>query len=48
MTTDLEVAYAGAELAYSVGYEHGQVAIDGVPQPVRLRVALIYRREDGE
>jgi ketosteroid isomerase-like protein len=48
MTHDLEVAYAGADLAYTVGYEHGEVAIDGVRQPVKLRVTLIYRREDGQ
>jgi ketosteroid isomerase-like protein len=48
MTTDLEVAYVGADLAYTVGYEHGQVAIDSVRQPVKVRVTLIYRREDGE
>jgi ketosteroid isomerase-like protein len=48
MTTDVEVAYVGADLAYTVGYEHGEVAIDGVRQPVRLRVTLIYRREDDD
>jgi ketosteroid isomerase-like protein len=48
MTHDVEVAYVGAELAYTVGYEQGEVAIDGVRQSVKLRVTLIYRREDGD
>lgn len=49
MTTDLEVAYAGADLAYTVGYEHTSASWDGVPlEPYTLRVTHAYRREDGE
>jgi hypothetical protein len=28
MTTDFEVVHVGSDLAYTVGYEHGHVAID--------------------
>jgi ketosteroid isomerase-like protein len=38
----------GSELAYTVGYEHGQVATDGNRQPVRIRATHIYRREQDE
>ncbi|HEY9376267.1 MAG TPA: hypothetical protein VIQ02_04130 [Jiangellaceae bacterium] len=33
-------------MAYTVGY--GQVAMEGTRQPVRIRVAHIYRREEDE
>jgi ketosteroid isomerase-like protein len=48
MTTQTEVAYLGGELAYWVGYELGEAAIDGIRQPVKLRVTHIYRREHDE
>jgi ketosteroid isomerase-like protein len=48
ITTDLEVVHVGSDLAYTVGYEHGVLAIDGTRQPVRTRVTHIYRREHGE
>lgn len=49
MTYDLEVAYAGEDLAYTVGYERGEVAVDGdAKRPMTIRVTHIYRREDGE
>ncbi len=47
----LELVAAGVsgDLAYTVGYEHTAVSIDGVPiEPYTLRVTHIYRREDGE
>ena len=45
----LEVVHAGTDLAYTAGYEQGQVSIDGGPlQPVNMRVTHIYRLEDGE
>jgi ketosteroid isomerase-like protein len=45
----LEVIHAGTDLAYTAGYEHGQVSIDGgPPQPINMRVTHIYRLEDGE
>jgi ketosteroid isomerase-like protein len=46
-----EVVAAGVsgDLAYTVGYEHTAVSIDGVPiEPYTLHVTHIYRREDGE
>jgi ketosteroid isomerase-like protein len=49
MTYDLEVAYAGEDLAYTVGYERSEVAVDSGPKrPMTIRVTQIYRREDGE
>jgi ketosteroid isomerase-like protein len=33
---------------YRVGYEHGQVAIDGNRQPVRIRATHSYRPEQDE
>jgi ketosteroid isomerase-like protein len=39
----------GGDLASTVGYEHTSVSWDGVPmEPYILRVAHVYRREDGE
>jgi ketosteroid isomerase-like protein len=48
MTTDFEVVHVGSELAYTDGYEHGQVAIDGNRQPVKIRATHSYRREQDE
>jgi ketosteroid isomerase-like protein len=48
---DFELVAAGAsgDLAYTVGYEHTTVSIDGHPAaPYTLRVTHVYRREDGE
>jgi ketosteroid isomerase-like protein len=48
---DFELVAAGAsgDLAYTVGYEHTSVSIDGHPvAPYTLRVTHVYRREDGE
>ncbi len=46
---DLVAAGVSGDLAYTVGYEHTTVAIDGTPvAPYTLRVAHLYRREDGE
>lgn len=47
----LEVIAAGVsgDLAYTVGYEHTEVALDGGPvEPSLLRVTHVYRREDGD
>jgi ketosteroid isomerase-like protein len=46
-----EIVAAGVsgDLAYTVGYEHTTVSIDGVRiEPYILRVTHVYRREDGE
>jgi hypothetical protein len=47
LTCELIAADISGDLAYSVGYEHSAVSIDGGPV-VRndLRVTHIYRRED--
>lgn len=49
VTAEYEVVYEGADLAYTVGYEIGDVAVDGAPiTRQRLRVTQIYGREDGK
>ena len=48
VTAEYEVVHEGADLAYTVGYEIGDVALDGaLVTRQRLRVTQIYRREDG-
>ena len=45
---DLIVNVSG-DLAYTVGYERGAMAVDEEkPEPMSIRVTQIYRREDGE
>jgi ketosteroid isomerase-like protein len=42
------VVYASGDLAYTVGFERGNVSVDGNPlQPMTIRVTHIYRRIDG-
>lgn len=42
------VAFASGDLAYTVGFERGEVSIDGgPPRPMTIRVTHIYRRIDG-
>jgi ketosteroid isomerase-like protein len=47
---DFELVAAGAsgDLAYTVGYEHNQVKVDGQPRTYTLRVTHVYRRENGQ
>lgn len=47
---DFEVVAAGAsgDLAYTVGYEHNKVTVDGQPATYTLRATHVYRREDGQ
>ena len=47
---EYEVTAAGAsgDLAYTIGYEHNQVKVDGQPRTYTLRVTHVYRREDGQ
>jgi ketosteroid isomerase-like protein len=46
---DLVAAGVSGDLAYTVGYEHSPVSIEGVPaEPYTLRVTHVYRREKGE
>jgi ketosteroid isomerase-like protein len=47
MSIDYDVVEVGADLAYTVGYETGQVSIDGSARPTRIRVTHIYRLERG-
>jgi ketosteroid isomerase-like protein len=45
---ELVAAGVSGDLAYTVGYEHTSVSIDGTPvAPYTLRVTHLYRREDG-
>ena len=46
---EFEVVAAGAsgDLAYTVGYEHNRVKVDGEPRAYTLRVTHVYRRADG-
>ena len=42
------VAYASGDLAYTVGFERGDVSVDGgEPRPMTIRVTHLYRRVDG-
>jgi ketosteroid isomerase-like protein len=42
------VAFASGDLAYTVGFERGEVAVEGGPtRPMTIRVTHIYRRIDG-
>jgi ketosteroid isomerase-like protein len=46
---DLVAAGVSGDQAYTVGYEHTSVSMDGVPvEPYTLRVTHVYRRENGE
>lgn len=46
---DVIAAGVSGDLAYTVGYEHSVVSLDGeAPRPARLRVTHVYRRESGE
>ena len=47
---EFEVVAAGAsgDLAYTVGYEHNKVTVDGQPTTYTLRATHVYRREDGQ
>jgi ketosteroid isomerase-like protein len=47
-TFELIAAGASGDLAYTVGYEHSSVSVDGEPRSTSLRVTQVYRREDGE
>ena len=46
-----EVLAAGAsgDLAYTVAFEHTTASVNGAPpEPYRLRVTTVFRREDGD
>jgi ketosteroid isomerase-like protein len=43
------VAFASGDLAYTVGFERGEVAVDDGPaRPMTIRVTHVYRRIDGK
>jgi ketosteroid isomerase-like protein len=43
------IAFASGDLAYTVGFERGEVAIDdGSKKPMIIRVTHVYRRFDDE
>jgi ketosteroid isomerase-like protein len=43
-----KVVFASGDLAYTVGFERGEVAVDDGPaRPMTIRVTHIYRRIDG-
>jgi ketosteroid isomerase-like protein len=44
---ELVAAGASGDLAYTVGFEHKTVSVDGEPATYTLRVTQVYRREDG-
>jgi ketosteroid isomerase-like protein len=46
---DLVAAGVSGDLAYTVGYEHTSVSIEGIPaEPYTLRVTHVYRCQNGE
>lgn len=45
---DIIAAEVNGDMAYTVGYEHTQAAINGEPRTYSLRVTQVYRREEGE
>ncbi len=46
---ELVAAGVSSDLAYTVGFEHSSVSMDGVPvEPYTLCVTHVYRRENGE
>jgi ketosteroid isomerase-like protein len=45
---ELIAAGASGDLAYTVGYEHNQVSVNGKPGTYTLRATHVYRREGGE
>jgi ketosteroid isomerase-like protein len=43
------VSFESGDLAYTVGFERGDVVVDGgAPMPMTIRVTHVYRRIDGE
>ncbi len=42
------VVQVNGDLAYTVGYERGDMVMDGERRPATIRVTHIYRREAGE
>jgi ketosteroid isomerase-like protein len=45
---ELVAADVSGDMAYTVGYEHSQVSVDGEPRTYTLRATQVYRREGGD
>lgn len=45
---ELIAAWASGDMAYTVGYEHSEVVMDGTRRKYTLRATHVYRRENGE
>lgn len=45
---ELVAAGASGDMAYTVGYEHNEVVVDGRRRTYTLRATHVYRREDGQ
>jgi ketosteroid isomerase-like protein len=45
---EMTAADVVGDLAYTVGYEHTQASVNGVPRSYTLRATQVYRREDGD
>jgi ketosteroid isomerase-like protein len=49
LVPDDTVALSSGDLGYTVGFERGEVVVDGgPPKPMTIRVTHIYRCIDGE
>jgi ketosteroid isomerase-like protein len=45
---ELVAADVSGVMAYTVGYDHSQVSVDGEPRTYTLRATQVYRREGGD
>jgi ketosteroid isomerase-like protein len=45
---EVVAAAASGDLAYTVGYEHNRVKVDGEPRTYTLRATHVYRRSHGQ
>jgi ketosteroid isomerase-like protein len=45
---ELVAADVIGDMAYTVGYEHSQVSVNGDPRTYTLRATQVYRREGGD
>jgi ketosteroid isomerase-like protein len=47
-TFELQAYDVVGEMAYTAGFEHTSVSMDGEPRSYTLRATQVYRREEGE
>ncbi|WP_330334257.1 nuclear transport factor 2 family protein [Streptomyces sp. NBC_00536] len=45
---ELQAYDVSGDMAYTTGFEHTSVSVDGQPRTYTLRATQVYRREDGE